>query len=344
MFDSVNIGHFTSPVSDGCPEGSLQVAEINRPLTGGKWCGSGTGYSVYFSETSAIALTLGLGVPSRPGGGNLSTFSGRKEGQGPTVTSVVNKPSGSAADEFQFKIRYKFIPRTQASVRLVVAFTCFHFPLLNFLHLRFGSPLAPVERGEVVPGSYCSRDFEYCHRRRCKIQSPNYPGLYPRNLTCHYVIRHREKIPCKHVLLQVGQGKGDKVQLRGSGREGGKQMMFQEDALLAWDECAAGNRDSITIHDGSSTEDPVLLSVCGGSHIPPVTSSNSELLVVFRATPFGNPLEPKPGPPFPEMLRGFELDVDVVTVDSESAEYSNDKRNCTFFVSESRRKWRTNVS
>lgn len=34
MFDSVNIGQFVSSVMEGCPEGSLQVAEISRPITG----------------------------------------------------------------------------------------------------------------------------------------------------------------------------------------------------------------------------------------------------------------------------------------------------------------------
>jgi hypothetical protein len=183
-----------------------------------------------------------------------------------------------------------------------------------------------------VPGSYCSRDFESCHRHRCKLQSPNYPGLYPRNVTCHYTIRHRERQPCKHVLLQVGQLRPHKLQLKSSagsvglgGRVLTSSQVLPEEALLAW--------DTLTIHDGTSPSDPVLLVLCGGNHVPPITSSSSELLVVFRATPFGNPLEPKATPPFPEPLRGFELDVDVIMVDSESAEYTNYKENCTFFVS-----------
>lgn len=102
---------------------------------------------------------------------------------------------------------------------------------------------------------------------------------------------------------------------------------------MTWGDCAGGTRDSITIHDGTSTSDPVLLVVCGGGHLPPVTSSGGELLLVFRATPFGNPLESRVSPPYPESLRGFELDVDVIAVDSETAEYSNVKGNCSFFVS-----------
>jgi len=235
---------------------------------------------------------------------------------------------------------------------------------------RYGPHGNPVERGEVVPGSFCSRDFEACHRRRCKIQSPNYPGLFPRNVTCHFTVRHRDKQPCKHILVQVGQLKSHKVQLKtppvgsrhgmigasnypdGSGQPcrgkscGGigtipsssasssqQSILFQEDALVSWEDCAQGNRDSLTFYDGNSVMDPVLLVVCGGGHVPPVTSSSSEILVVFRATPYGNPMDSKPSPPYPEPLRGFELDVDIITVDSETADYSNFKNNCTFVVS-----------
>lgn len=61
-------------------------------------------------------------------------------------------------------------------------------------------------------------------------------------------------------------------------------------------------------------------------------TAGSGLLIAFHSTPFGNPLEPKPPAPYPTPLRGFELDVDVVVVDSLSADYSNHK-NCTFYVS-----------
>jgi len=145
----------------------LQVAEISRPITGGKWCGSGTGYSVYFSEMSAIALTLTVGSHS-PGGSmsssvNMSSPSGRKipsfpgggsgSDPGHSMTSGGSKPFGSnlpntnnilgggggtgsigggyggtprqglvlthpsSAAGFMFKIRYKFIPRSLATVR-----------------------------------------------------------------------------------------------------------------------------------------------------------------------------------------------------------------------------------
>lgn len=99
-------------------------------MTGGHWCGSGSGYSVYYSEMSAIALTLSIGGPS-------GIWSGlpRNVSQAPppgqfypedhhlmqkTTTVKGDKTVMASAQqplEFDFKIRYKFIPRHLATVR-----------------------------------------------------------------------------------------------------------------------------------------------------------------------------------------------------------------------------------
>ncbi|XP_017486371.1 PREDICTED: uncharacterized protein LOC108374848, partial [Rhagoletis zephyria] len=43
--------------------------------------------------------------------------------------------------------------------------------------------------GDLIPGTYCSRIFSDCDKKACRLQSPNYPGIYPRNLTCYYAVR-----------------------------------------------------------------------------------------------------------------------------------------------------------
>lgn len=43
--------------------------------------------------------------------------------------------------------------------------------------------------GDLIPGTYCSRIFSDCDKKACRLQSPNYPGMYPRNLTCYYAVR-----------------------------------------------------------------------------------------------------------------------------------------------------------
>lgn len=43
--------------------------------------------------------------------------------------------------------------------------------------------------GTLISGTHCSRIFSDCDKKACRLQSPNYPGIYPRNLTCYYAIR-----------------------------------------------------------------------------------------------------------------------------------------------------------
>lgn len=59
-FDTFTVGRFLSFTSDGCPDGYMSISEEARPATGGQWCGSAWGYTVYYSETRSINLTLYL--------------------------------------------------------------------------------------------------------------------------------------------------------------------------------------------------------------------------------------------------------------------------------------------
>lgn len=59
-FDTFTVGRFLSFTSEGCPDGFMTIREDGRPATGGQWCGSAWGYTVYYSETPSINLTLYL--------------------------------------------------------------------------------------------------------------------------------------------------------------------------------------------------------------------------------------------------------------------------------------------
>jgi len=142
---------------------------------------------------------------------------------------------------------------------------------------RYGVPGSSIERGELVPGTYCSRVLDSCHQKSCKIQTPNYPGLYPRNVSCYFTVRQREIPNCKRVLIQIVQMRPHKVQLRSipgrlPGAPSTPDTSTLHDTFLAWDDCT-GSRDSLIIYDGTTTDDPILLKICGGSYIPPITSS-----------------------------------------------------------------------
>lgn len=76
---------------------------------------------------------------------------------------------------------------------------------------RFGSASKPLERGRVSPGTYCTRQFEECYRKTCRLQSPNYPGMYPRNVTCYWSLRQKAVPTCKHAMVSVKQNLEQKV-------------------------------------------------------------------------------------------------------------------------------------
>ncbi|CAB0016991.1 unnamed protein product [Nesidiocoris tenuis] len=166
-FNTFTVGKFVSFTTDGCPDGHMSIQESERPLTGGQWCGSAWGYTVYYSETKSLNLTLQLDRLSEQGIGY----------------------------NFDFKLAYKFLKKGEA-------------------HLRYGNRSVASWRGDLVPGSYCDRILEGCDTRPCRIQSPNYPGVYPRNITCYYRVEHRQVQRGKHVLLAVRQRNSHKVHIK----------------------------------------------------------------------------------------------------------------------------------
>lgn len=77
--------------------------------------------------------------------------------------------------------------------------------------------------------------------------------------------------------------------------------------LKVWDDCN-DVQDYVTIYDGYTTRDPVILKFCGGGEaIPQTISSGHELLVEFSTSPYGTFLQASPA----QALHGFQLEVDV---------------------------------
>ncbi|CAG9812677.1 unnamed protein product [Phaedon cochleariae] len=72
-----------------------------------------------------------------------------------------------SVNNFEFKLSYKFLKVSDARIRY----------------------------GNATQRSY----------RACRIQSPNYPGIYPRNVSCHYRVRERSVPQGKHALIAVRQ-------------------------------------------------------------------------------------------------------------------------------------------
>ncbi|XP_058797268.1 uncharacterized protein LOC131667689 [Phymastichus coffea] len=346
-FDSFTLGKFVSFTAAGCPDGSLQISESNRPDVGGHWCGSSRGPAIYYSETSSVSITLRL-------------FRLSKDQTG---------------FNFDFRMAYKMIRRSEAVVRYNNPFVGItQQALLSFVSSITPTDLTPTQRsssksantmtrlttvkptkpsktmaapvtketpmvvleptarkpspeqylGELISGTYCSKTFSDCDRKRCRLQSPNFPGLYPRNLTCYYAIRQHEVPEGKHPLISVRQPRGQLIAVRSKAPTQGEPPPRE---LRLWDDCDIV-KDHVTIYDGYNTMEPVILKFCGGGEpLPEVISSGKDLLVVFTTSPYGTFLHPSP----PHSLHGFQLDVQVKFVDFNSTMYSKGKR-CEFWL------------
>ncbi|KXJ83346.1 hypothetical protein RP20_CCG006772 [Aedes albopictus] len=79
------------------------------------------------------------------------------------------------------------------------------YPFKRKQEARYGAPNELLELGKVTPGTYCTRQYDECYRKRCRLQSPNYPGMYPRNVTCYWTIKQKVVPTCKHAMVSISQ-------------------------------------------------------------------------------------------------------------------------------------------
>ncbi|CAK1544800.1 unnamed protein product [Leptosia nina] len=231
-----------------------------------------------------------------------------------TVTVSLRLARLRLGEPFALRLRYKVLAARTAIVRL-------------------GARERPLERGAAAPGSYCTRSFEECHRKPCRLQSPNFPGMYPRNVSCYWTLRQKDIPTCKHAMISVRQDHAHKMQIKRSISMARNDFHWKQElkvfidmlslnktgrAVLAWRACT-GERDRLIFYDGASTDDPVLLEYCGGDLLPRVASRGPDMLVAFHSSPFSAP--PRAAAPLAP-LQGFELDVHVIFADSDSLDYA----------------------
>ena len=84
------------------------------------------------------------------------------------------------------------------------------------------------------------------------------------------------------------------------------RLTFHLFLLRKWDQCNVV-QDYLTVYDGSSTSDRVLVRICGGDAVPDIVSSHNTILLEFHTSPYDNPFHPVPL----SFLPGFELEVQV---------------------------------
>ncbi|KRG07731.1 uncharacterized protein Dmoj_GI16841, isoform F [Drosophila mojavensis] len=376
--DSFTIGRFTSYVHEGCPDGYMQIAESARTPIGGMWCGSSWGPVLFYSETRSLIFTIKLNRLARDQSGYNFDFRIRYKVL--SKDSSVTRYGGiKLAELSQWHNRSSFLnpqqQQAQASGSVLEDFTNSSgarsdrygqdFSLFSayannktFMD-SLEKPLPKDEHnytepkyylGDLIPGTYCSRIFSDCDKKPCRLQSPNYPGIYPRNLTCYYAVRQHDVPHGKHALILVKQPKGNLVWISTQETSATNKMAPPppsasdkdkklEPRLKTWNDCDYiqenvktkwKSTDYVTVYDGYTTRDPIILKFCGGGQaVPAAVSSGPELLVEFSTSPFGtftgtsSQLLP---------LYGFQLEVEVQFVDIQSPTYSKNKKPCEFWI------------
>ena len=66
-------------------------------------------------------------------------------------------------------------------------------------------------------------------------------------------------------------------------------------------------QDYLTVYNGASTVDPILIRLCGGDVVPDIITSGPNMLLEFHTSAYDNPFHPVPL----SYLPGFELEVQV---------------------------------
>ncbi|XP_039954213.1 uncharacterized protein LOC120770697 [Bactrocera tryoni] len=147
------------------------------------------------------------------------------------------------------------------------------------VYLRYGQhpELYPNRRGEVVQGSYCEREYRDCRLQTCYVQSPAYPGLYPRALNCRYKLHTRQ--PYIKLYLQNEQFAVDgqrcenvmtcPIRPIGSGKE----------------HCPY---DWLAVYDGRDEHSPLIGKFCGLGKFPfSIIGTSQYMYVEFVTSPAG---------------------------------------------------------
>lgn len=221
MQNGFTLGKFVSFTQNGCQDGYLEFSEASRMAIGGMFCGQSWGPAVFYSETRSLILTVKLFKLLREQSGynfdfridfkflskdeSVVRYGGIKSDTNENMT----KETHHSSNNFDNKIT--------AANKKTKAFDNYHEEFTaranNWYENTLNMTLSAVAGGknqkksklnknsknvsidpkyvlgDLIPGTYCSRIYSNCDKKLCRLQSPNFPGTYPRNLTCYYAVR-----------------------------------------------------------------------------------------------------------------------------------------------------------
>jgi hypothetical protein len=222
LLNGFTVGKFVSFTHNGCQDAYLDFSEASRAPIGGMFCGQSWGPSVFYSETRSLIVTIRLNKLLRDQSGYNFDF--RIAFKVLSKEESVVRYGGLKADSHENMTRYDTHQYDNKQARKS-KFDNYHehdeeesssehersYMKSNWydssLSLNSSTSIkSQMQRkykqkggrnltmdkyylGDLIPGTYCSRIFSNCDKKLCRLQSPNFPGMYPRNLTCYYAVR-----------------------------------------------------------------------------------------------------------------------------------------------------------
>ncbi|XP_076292506.1 uncharacterized protein LOC143214872 [Lasioglossum baleicum] len=147
------------------------------------------------------------------------------------------------------------------------------------VYLRYGQhpELYPNRRGEIVLGSYCERVFKDCRLQTCYVQSPAYPGIYPRALHCKY--RLNTRVP--YIKLYI-----ENQEFNIDGQRCENIMTCPMRPISSGSEHCP--YDYLRVYDGKDENSPVIGTFCGMGKFPySIIGTSLDLYVEFVSSPAG---------------------------------------------------------
>lgn len=211
-------------------------------------------------------------------------------------------------------------------------------PFSLFLTFRFlnknplkSSVLSGINQfGNPIPGTFCDRMFLNCHFRPCKIRSPNFPGFYPRNITCNYYIKQMLIPHANMAYIILNQDNDYKIFIPKGGESSPatSTSSIRSSSSLSTD-CSGPLSDALKVYDGSSTSMPLLAHLCGDGIMPQVVSSGPEILVQLYSAPYNILCSSR-----------LEISISVKFEPETSASMQRDRHRCAYIIDASRhRRW-----
>nr|XP_003699829.1 PREDICTED: uncharacterized protein LOC100882792 [Megachile rotundata]XP_012144581.1 PREDICTED: uncharacterized protein LOC100882792 [Megachile rotundata] len=147
------------------------------------------------------------------------------------------------------------------------------------VYLRYGQhpELYPNRRGEIVRGSYCERVFRDCRLQTCYVQSPAYPGIYPRALHCKYWLNTRSPF----IKLYI-----ENEEFNIDGQRCENIMTCPMRPISSGSEYCP--YDYIRVYDGKNENSTAIGTFCGMGKFPySIIGTSEDLYVEFVSSPAG---------------------------------------------------------